>query len=326
MIDAYPTDDVAPEVVRDAGRAADVPAGTAGDWSDARLHAVLGALSSLVMHFDASGAVTFVNDALLDATGAVRAEVIGAEWGEGAVPAGCQTRALIAAALGGMAAQGHGELLTRSGGRRLVTWDIVPVRELDGRVSGAVCVGRDVTDEQRAAGERARIVRELAAMADHDPVTGLANRLGFLRGTVHAVQVAARTRRADAVLCIRVHELAAAYAAQGVAAGDDAVCAVAEALRAVVRESDVVARVGVDTFAIYAVGTAAPDHGVSVAIRVRAALDRQNARARGAGRAFDLSCTVGVAEREPGDAVEAWLARAAAASAAAPRAGVGQGA
>ncbi len=277
---------------------------------DARLHAVLGGLSAFSVQLDAEGRVTFVNEAFLDATGWARADVVGAEWGDGFVPAGCETRALVAAATAGVSARGQGELFTLHGDLRRVAWEFIALRDDVGRACGVVCVGRDVTDERRAARERARLARELAARVDRDPLTGLLNRRGFVRETAHAVRVAARMRRTDAVLCVRVDGLATAYATHGDAAGDDAVCSVAEALRGVVRDSDVVARIGDDAFAVYAVGTGTPHHGAAAAARVRAAFERHDARARAAGRTFDLTCTVGVAEREPGDAAEPWLARA----------------
>lgn len=279
-------------------------------WGDGVLRDVLGALSTPAVHLDAAGAVAFVNDAFLDATGWARAEVLGADWDDGFVPAGCATRALFAAALGGAAGRGQGELFTRDGDRRVIAWDAVPLRDAAGRAAGVACVGRDVTDERRAARERARLTGELAAMGERDALTGLPNRRGWTRGTEHAARVAARTRRADAVVAVHVDALAATYAAYGEAAGDDALCAVAEALRAAVRDSDIVARVSDAAFAVYAVGTAAPNHGASAAARVRAALDRQNAHALAAGRAFELGCRVGVAERAPGEDLGALLTRA----------------
>jgi len=288
--------------------------GGVGDHADTRLRDVLGALSAVVVQLDVAGCVAFVNDAFLDVTGWARAEILGAEWCEGFVPAGCETQALFAAALGGVVARGQGELFTRDGDRRLVAWDMVPARDAAGRVGGVTCVGRDLTEEWRLARERVRLTRELAAHADRDALTGVLNRRGFVRGTEHAARVAARTRRADAVLAVHLDALAATYAEHGAAAGDDAVCAVAEALRGVVRDSDVVARVADDTFAIYAVGTAAPNHAEATARRVRAALATQNARAGDAGRAFDVGCTVGAVERAPGEELEALLGRAVAAS------------
>jgi diguanylate cyclase (GGDEF)-like protein/PAS domain S-box-containing protein len=296
------------------------PAGprAADDPADARLREVLGALAALAVQLDAAGALTWANDPFLEATGWARAEALGAAWDEAFAPPESVTRALAAGALAGRAGRGTGELLTRDGDRRLVAWDAVPLRAPDGGSAGVACVGRDVTDERRSARERVRLARELSALVDRDVLTGLPNHRGLLEGTEHATRVAARMRRADAVVAVRVDGLRAAYAAYGGAEADDAVCAVAEALRAAVRDSDVVARVADDTFVVYAVGTAAPDHATATARRVRAAIERQNARARAAGRAFDLACAVGAAERAPGEALDELLARAAAVDEPAP--------
>ena len=297
-----------------AGPSHAAPSGriVASPSDDARLHAVLGALSSPAVQLDTDGRIVFVNEAFLDVTGWARGDVTGADWGDGFVPACCETRALVAAAVAGTSARGQGELFTLHGDLRRIAWEIVALRDGADRPCGAVCVGRDVTEERRVAREHTRLARELAARVDRDALTGLLNRRGFMRETAHAVRVAARMRRADALLCVRVDGLAAAYAVHGAAAGDDAVCLVAEALRGVMRDSDVVSRIDDDTFAIYAVGTGTPHHGAAAAARVRAAFERHDARARAAGRTFDLTCTVGVAEREPGDAAEPWLARATA--------------
>ncbi|GJG89265.1 hypothetical protein tb265_44460 [Gemmatimonadetes bacterium T265] len=291
------------------------------DPAEARLYGVLGALSALTVQLDTGGNITYANDAFLDATGWARAEVLGAEWSDGFVPATCETRALIVEALAGRTARGNGELFTRHGDLRRVAWEVVGLRDSAGHVSGVVCIGRDVTDERRVALERMRLARELATRVDRDALTGLLNRHGFFRETAHAVRVAARTRRVDAMLCVRLEGLAAIYAAHGAAEGDDAVCGVAEVLRAVVRDSDVVARLDADMFVVYAVGTGTPQHGAAAAARVRAAFERHDARARAGGRTFDVTYVVGVAEREPGDAAEAWLARAAMAATVPVRAG-----
>lgn len=286
------------------------PTAHGGAAADAPLHAVLGGLSSLAVILDAAGTVTFANDAFLEATGWARGEVLGAEWAGDFVPDDCPTRALFAAALGGTSGRGEGTLLVGPGDRRTMAWDVVAVRDAAGWPAGTVCVGRDVTDDRRAERVRRELERALAALSDRDPLTGLPNQRGFVQGTEHAARVAARLRRADAVVVIRLVALAAVYAEHGEAAGDDAVCAAAEALRAGVRDSDVVARVMPDVFALYAVGTGTAGHAEGAARRVRAALEAQNARARAAGRAFDLLYTVGAAEREPGEDLDTLLRRA----------------
>jgi diguanylate cyclase (GGDEF)-like protein/PAS domain S-box-containing protein len=281
---------------------------------DARLRVVLGSLSGPAVQLDSAGAVTFVNESFLDATGWARGEVLGAEWCEHFVPAGCVTRFLFDGATDA-AVRGEGEVFARDGNRRVVAWDIVPVHDHAGLPAGLIAVGRDVTEERRGARERARLVRAVAALADRDELTGLLNAHGFARIAEHAARVAARMRRTDALVRITLDDLDASYAAYGEAAADDAVCAVAEALRAVVRDSDVIARVAPDVFVVYAFGTATPGHGASTAERVRAALADQNVRAGAAGRTFDLAYTVRAVEREPGDSVDQLLGRAAAAGA-----------
>ncbi len=307
------TNTMQPAVITPSDDTRSRPASRAGD---ARLRDVLAGLSGVSVQLDGAGAVTFVNDAFLDATGWTRGEVVGAEWGEDLVPAGCATRALFEQACAGAAvaaARGEGEVFARDGGRRVVAWDVVPLRDDAGRPAGAVAVGRDVTEERRGADERARLVRTVAAMTDRDDLTGLLNRRGFARIAEHAARVAARLRRTDAVLRVHAADLVAVYAEHGDAAGDDAVCAVAEALRGAMRDSDVIARVAPDTFVVYALGTATPGHGEAAAARARAAIEMQNVRARAAGRTFDLECAVQVAERQPGDDVDALLERVASA-------------
>jgi diguanylate cyclase (GGDEF)-like protein/PAS domain S-box-containing protein len=281
--------------------------------ADARLHLVLAGLSGPALQTDAAGEVVFANDAFLAATGWARGEVVGAEWADGFVPAGCASRALFAAALraGAGPARGEGEVFTRGGGRRLIAWDVVPAA---GGPGGWVAVGRDVTEARRGAREQARLARALAESADRDALTGLLNARGFARLAEHAARVAARVQRTDAVLWVGLDDLAEALAAHGAPALDDAVCAAAEALRGVVRDSDVLARVAADAFAVYAVGTPTAGHGAGAAARVRAALDAENARARAAGRTFDLRCTVRAAERAPGEEVAPLLRRASAAA------------
>jgi PAS domain S-box-containing protein len=153
--------------------------------SEARFRGVLEAVSAVAVTLDADGRVTFANDALLSLSGWTREEAVGADWFARFVPPGAAPRRAFRALVAGgdSAAHDEHELLTRHGERRLVAWDHTLLRDGDGGVVGTASIGRDVT-EQRALEQR------LAALSEHDELTGLLNRRGFRRMADHELKVA----------------------------------------------------------------------------------------------------------------------------------------
>ena len=110
-------------------------------------------------------------------------------------------------------------------------------------------------------GSRRRLVQalaraeETAALASvRDSLTGLANRRGLSMLGQQMVEVA--RRQGDAVHCVYVDidQLAHVNEVVGHDAGDEVVVAVADALRAVTRSTDVVARWGGDEFCVIGPG------------------------------------------------------------------------
>jgi diguanylate cyclase (GGDEF)-like protein/PAS domain S-box-containing protein len=117
-------------------------------------------------------------------------------------------------------------------------WNLVD----DPVIGGIVVNYRDVT-------ERKALERQLVHDAFHDPLTGLANRALMVDRIQHAL--ARRAADADlAVLIMDVDDFKTINDSLGHGAGDQAMIAVAERLRASLRPEDTVSRIGGDEFAI----------------------------------------------------------------------------
>jgi len=127
-----------------------------------------------------------------------------------------------------------------------VIWAAVSVtliRDADGLPVYFISQVQDVT-------ERRSYERQLAYVADHDLLTGLANRRSLER---ELRSHAARVRRygaAGAVLMLDLDHFKYFNDTQGHGAGDDLIVRVSQALRSRLRDSDLVARLGGDEFAL----------------------------------------------------------------------------
>jgi diguanylate cyclase (GGDEF)-like protein/PAS domain S-box-containing protein len=98
--------------------------------------------------------------------------------------------------------------------------------------------------------ERKDLARRLEYLVDHDFLTGLFNRRRFEQELTQEVQRAARYSLGGAVLMIDLDNFKDINDAFGHKAGDDLLKSVAGALRHRIRETDILARVGGDEFAV----------------------------------------------------------------------------
>lgn len=142
----------------------------------------------------------------------------------------------------------HSDLLL-SVGARLLPVDVTRawLQDGEGRVSGAVWVIRDVTQQ------RAR-QREARHLAEVDPLTELSNRRGFEAHLQEAITRVARTGQSASLMFIDLDNFKPINDNHGHLAGDAMLWAVANVLRNGVRDSDVVARLGGDEFAVILAG------------------------------------------------------------------------
>ena len=115
--------------------------------------------------------------------------------------------------------------------------------------------------------ERRRAEARIAHMAHHDALTGLPNRVLFLKRLSQAI---ARSRRGDpcAVLCLDLDHFKAVNDTLGHPVGDALLRAVTARLLAHLRETDTLARLGGDEFAIVQSSVEQPQDATALAQRL----------------------------------------------------------
>lgn len=148
------------------------------------------------------------------------------------------------------------------------------------------------------------LIRVHESMASTDPLTGIPNRRAFLGRLGAAVESAAWGHQ-SVVCLVDLDGFKAVNDSAGHAAGDAMLKAVSSALGGVVRDTDTIARIGGDEFAVLADVTATCS-GEMLAERLRHVVAVVGSRS-------GVTASVGVAEVEAGDDVEDLMYRADAA-------------
>lgn len=98
--------------------------------------------------------------------------------------------------------------------------------------------------------ERHRHEEELSWLAEHDPLTGLANRRRFESALAHHLTGCRSSGVCGALLMIDLDHFKAVNDTEGHSVGDQVLVTVADTLRTAVRSTDLVARLGGDEFAV----------------------------------------------------------------------------
>lgn len=134
-------------------------------------------------------------------------------------------------------------LLTGRDAMLPISDSVSPIRATNGEVVGAVYVFKDVTDARTAKAN-------LAFQARHDALTGLPNRLAF-EEQLHAVATEqCSSLRPACLLYLDLDHFKLVNDTRGHAAGDKLLVEISALLKARVRGSDFLARIGGDEFAV----------------------------------------------------------------------------
>jgi diguanylate cyclase (GGDEF)-like protein len=217
---------------------------------------------------------------------------------------------------------------SQSNGRGPYAWErhwlLVPLNGADGEPRGVIWAddpadrllpGRErlqalrlFADQATAALEAARDFEVTSHRADHDPLTGLANRATLSGRLRHALQRVKRAETTVAVLFIDLDNFKAANDSLGHTAGDDLLRVIAARIDEAVRPGDTVARFGGDEFVALCEDVKGPTEAMEIAERLRGILAEPIPMAQ---RTAIITASIGVALPDRPDRSAEMLLQAA---------------
>ncbi len=249
-----------------------------------------------IAYFDADGRITDGNDKFLAMVGSNREELSAGRvrrWGR-LVPPEWQARMREASeqfSATGRITPYETEYLSRDGSR---FWGLFGAAKLDGQPDGIAFIV-DITD-------RKRLEEEIRHMAHHDVLTGLPNRRLFMELIRFEIAEARRNRTKTGLLFLDLDHFKEVNDTLGHEAGDQLLKTVAERLRAAIRDSDAVARIGGDEFSILLAGITRPEDMTEIALNI---LDAMRDKCITAGHEFTITTSMGISVYpDDGDSIE----------------------
>lgn len=257
--------------------------------SERMLRVVVDALPVMVSAHDRQGRFVLANAALAGFHRTSEAALIGHDIAEATGAA--EDRADIAAALAGGTQLPFREVAATGpdGSPRTLLTTAAPVADPGAPASAVVRISLDIT-ERKAAEEQIRY------MAEHDSLTGLANRLLFTRRLNHALAEGGMV----ALHLIDLDDFKDVNDTMGHAAGDALLMAATSRMRACLRPGDMLARLGGDEFAVVQAGIASREEADAAASRIVRALGAPYAIE---GASVRAGASIGIAIG-PGDGVD----------------------
>ncbi|MFP3874448.1 MAG: EAL domain-containing protein [Thiohalophilus sp.] len=280
-----------------------------------RLESILGSAAEGIISMDENGVIEAFNKAAEELFGYRASEILGENINQ-LFPAEIQARqdSLVAGLCQGKIRKTDSEVETVGLHRDGFTFPMsLKISEMT--VGGRSLYTALVDD----VSERMTMISNLRHLAEHDSLTGLANRYFFLQELERVVQRASRGQHSDvALLYIDMDNFKYVNDTMGHMAGDKLLIEVSGMLKRRSRDTDLVARIGGDEFAVLLYDVT-PEDVLHTAEAFRDKL--QNHHFSFEGRIADVGCSIGVAMVEQGVSKDELLARADLSCNAAKRAG-----
>ncbi|THC42223.1 GGDEF domain-containing protein [Massilia sp. Mn16-1_5] len=245
-----------------------------------------------ILLVDREHRVLAANRAYTELTGYPAEEVLGVELPS--LRLGVQDRAFYDRLRDRLDGHQHweGELWSvhREGNTIPVRAALSPIIDAGGAVTRYMVMLTDISERRRA-------VEEARHLAEHDPLTGLPNRILFMDRLEQAMAAITRRQRQFALMFIDLDHFKAINDSRGHEVGDAVLQEVAHRLRRCVRRVDTVSRLGGDEFVVLLADLGGVDQAGHVAATILQSVSRPIDTP---GGAISLSVSIGIAVC-PGD-------------------------
>ncbi|HWH28398.1 MAG TPA: EAL domain-containing protein [Mycobacteriales bacterium] len=256
------------------------------------LDTVLDSLTEGVVACDSSGRLTLVNRSHREVWGLPNDPRPPRDWildlemyrDDGVTPLPIEQSPMYRA-LQGEHVDDEDVVVGRPGNYRRLRCTARPLQHADGTRLGALCAMQDVTDQLAFA-------EELENVRHSDPVTGLPN-----ASALTAALAGLPPRVSHSLVQLSVEDLSTTVATSGVTAGEQLLRQVADRLRAAVRDSDLVAHLGAERFAVLLRHDPRTDAS-RLADRLLRSLTRAGAADAGPARRLVLSAGLAAVDRD----------------------------
>lgn len=242
---SFPIRDETGQVYRIAGLSSDITGRKRLENEMKKLSRALDQTADAVLITDRDGIIDYVNPAFEKITGYSRAEVLGNRptFLKSGMHDEAFYRQLWQNLLHGMPFNDIFINRRKNGDLYYEAKTITPVRDERGDVTHFVATGKDITDSLRQKKREERVIL-------HDEVTGLANRTLLMDRLTQAVLQARRAKTLAAVYAIGFDLSELLGEGHEDSLGEQLLLSITQRLREAVRESDAIARLERDEFAI----------------------------------------------------------------------------
>jgi diguanylate cyclase (GGDEF)-like protein/PAS domain S-box-containing protein len=243
--------------------------------------------SDPIFAFYADGRYRYVNQAFASGVGRQRVDIIGKKIWDVFPHAEAEKRFTVVKSVFKHGVEEVIEVrVPRPDGDRYYVTTVKPIFDDSSAVVSVICISKDITD-------RKMMEEQLERMSHYDSLTEIPNRVLFSDRLQQAISDAVRNQTRLALMFIDLDNFKAVNDTRGHAVGDLLLKAVARRLRACLRKSDTVARMGGDEFVVLLPGIEDDRFALALAEKIRHSLT-QPFELNG-HPCHDISSSIGVA-------------------------------